>query len=144
MYAPVKILYISVVAIFTFLGATSLSRSFQCFVPLLLLGAYRFAAFLSHIRQKCFCHTTVVFNHFDCDTHPHTIYYIILHYNIASVQEPFTLKPLHVRQVVLPSFSIVPPLLVEGRPVATSGGHERDVTSMAGKSSGNTWWSNGF
>ena len=58
--APVKILYISVVAIF---GSGFFLGPFKCIVPLSISGGgYRFTVFRAHLWQKCFCDTTVVFN----------------------------------------------------------------------------------
>ena len=60
IWAPVKIPYISVVAIiigYRFLQGPILLSSVLC--------QYRFTVFRAHLWPKCFCNTTAVFNLFD-------------------------------------------------------------------------------
>ena len=63
-WAPVKLLYISVVIS---IGYRFWAGHFalQYFAPLSLLGLYRFKVFRARLWQKCFCNTTMAFNHFD-------------------------------------------------------------------------------
>ena len=66
LWAPAKIPYISVITMFGyrfFWRSISLSRVL-CHYRF-WRGPYRFTVFHAHLSQKCFCHTTVVFNHFD-------------------------------------------------------------------------------